>query len=68
MEKHILTQTGIIHCQVCSEGMYDEALEWVRKNYPAGTRNNWSKKEKDPKLAPITCESYPTRTHYIFTC
>jgi hypothetical protein len=67
MEKHILTINGILNAQVCSDGTWDEALEWIRTTNPAGTSNNWVKDER-PEVAPVTCESYPERTHYIFTC
>lgn len=67
MEKHILTKIKLLNCQVCSAGTWDEALEWVCENNPAGTTNNWSKDER-PEVAPVKCADHPERTHYIFTC
>lgn len=29
MEKHILTVNKLVDAQVCSEGTYDEALNWI---------------------------------------
>lgn len=54
-------------CRVCSNGTWDEALDWLRRPTPAGTSNNWQKDE-DPKCAPLTCPSDSTRTHYMFVC
>lgn len=67
MERHILTLNSLIHAQVCSEGDYTQALEWIRINNPAGTHNNWMKNEKG-EYAPVKCEKYPERTHYMFIC
>jgi hypothetical protein len=67
MEKHILTRMGLLNAQVCSEGTWDEALEWLRANEPAGTSNNWSKDER-PEVALVQCKDFPERKHYIFTC
>lgn len=67
MDKHILTKNGLLDAQVCSEGTYDEALEFIRNDNPAGTKNNWSKNLEGP-FAPVKCESYPERTHYMFIC
>ena len=65
--KHILTRNSLLNCQVCSEGSWDEALDWVRQTNPAGTQKNWSKDER-PEVAPVRCEKFPERTHYVFTC
>ena len=67
MKKHILTQNGLLDAQVCSEGSYDEALDFVRSHNPAGTFFNWGKNEEG-NFAPIKCERYPERTHYMFNC
>ena len=67
MEKHILTKNGLLDAQVCSEGTYDEALEWLRATAPAGTENNWSK-NGEGAFAPIACQAHPERTHYMFIC
>jgi hypothetical protein len=67
MEKHILTKMGLINAQVCSEGSWDEALEWIKQANPAGTDNNWAKDER-PEVAPVKCADHPERKHYLFTC
>lgn len=67
MEKFILTKNFILDAQVCAEATYDEALEWIRKENPAGTQNNWSKNEGE-NFAPVTCADHPERTHYAFVC
>jgi hypothetical protein len=67
MEKHILTKMSILQAQVCSDGSWDEALEWLRETNEAGTSNNWKKDER-PEVAPVKCSDYPERTHYIFDC
>ena len=67
MEKHILTRNGILDAQVCSSGTYDEALDFICKENPAGTSYNWGKNEEE-NFAPIKCGKYPERTHYMFTC
>lgn len=67
MEKHILTRNGLLDAQVCSAGTYDEALEWLNKTNPSGTSNGWFK-NGEGKFAPVKCDEYPERTHYMFTC
>lgn len=67
MDKHILTRNGIVQAQVCSEGTYDEALEWINSENPAGTEANWGKDEA-PGMAPVKCADDPMRTHYMFIC
>lgn len=67
MKKHILTKNGILDAQVCSEGTYDEALEFIRSENPAGTSNNWQK-NAEGNFAPIPCADHPERTHYMFIC
>lgn len=65
--KHEITGMGIFNIQVCSEGTEDEALEWVRKNSPAGTTNNWQKQDNE-KLKPADCPETGGRKHYLFVC
>lgn len=67
LEPHILTHMKLLSAQVCSTGTEDEALEWLQRTNPAGTTNNWQKEDR-PEAAPIHCEKYPERTHYLFTC
>lgn len=67
MERHILTRSGILQAQVCSEGDWDEALEFIRRTNPAGTMNNWGKDEREG-CAPVKCIVHPDRTHYMFVC
>ena len=67
MEKHIMTKMGLLSTQVCSESSFEDALDWLCRENPAGTTNNWSKDERK-EVAPVQCEKFPTRKHYIFTC
>ena len=67
MEKHFVTKMGVLQTQVCSEGTWDESLDWLRRTNPAGTENNWQKDER-PEVAPVTCEAHPERKHYLFNC
>ncbi len=67
MEKHILTYNGLCDAQVCSEGTYDEALDFITTTNPAGTDNNWMKNEEDT-FAPVQCDEHTERTHYMFKC
>ena len=67
MEKHFITRVSILNSQVCSEGTIQEALDFLRVTSPAGTQNNWQIDER-PEVAPVKCEAYPERTHYIFDC
>ena len=67
MEKHTLTRMSLLQAQVCSEGTWDEALEWIRTTNPAGTHNNWQKDESE-NMAPVPCDDDKNRTHYIFIC
>ena len=67
MKKHILTKNGLLDAQVCSEGTYDEALEWINSTNPSGTNNGWVK-NGEGKFAPVKCADNPERTHYMFIC
>jgi hypothetical protein len=67
MNKHEISRHGILQIQVCSEGHIKEALDWVRKESPAGTENNWMV-DDNPRATPVKCEKYPERTHYLFCC
>jgi len=62
-----MTKMSLLNAQVCSEETYDEALDWLCRNNPAGTSNNWSKDEREV-VAPVQCEEYPKRKHFVFTC
>ena len=68
MEKHILTISGALQAQVCSEGTWDEALEWLRLNNPAGTIGNWFKHDDEKDFQPVKCADHKNRTHYMFKC
>lgn len=67
MNQHILTQNKLLCAQVCSEGSEEEALDWLRRENPAGTSNNWQHSNEEGH-APAKCEKYPERTHYMFIC
>lgn len=62
-----LIYEDIFNARVCSTGTWDEALEWLRVHHPAGTFNNWSKKEAE-NCAPVACSNDATKKHYMFWC
>ena len=66
-QKGELIFMNLLLCRVCYEGSWDEALEWVRKNNPAGTSNDWSKAERKNQR-PVRCADNPKRWHYMFQC
>jgi|HubBroStandDraft_6_1064221.scaffolds.fasta_scaffold529609_3 hypothetical protein len=65
---HELIYTDILNARICSEGTWDEALEWLRLTNPAGTSNNWKKKDDLPQALPVACANNSGRTHYMFVC
>jgi len=65
---HELIYIDIFNARVCSDGTWDEALEWLRLNNPAGTSDNWQKKDNLPQALPVVCANNPGRTHYMFVC
>lgn len=67
-EPHVITLWRFLHAQVCSTGTWDEALDFIRERMPAGTSGNWFKADEEPHHAPVACEKYPERTHYMFIC
>ena len=67
MEKHILTKNGMFQAQVCSNGTFNEALEWLKTTNPAGTSGNWQKDESKA-MSPVECNNDQTRYHYMFIC
>ena len=66
-EKHELIGNRIFQARVCSEGTWDEALEWIRQTNPAGTQNNWQKHKGDAFI-PVKCSDNPDRWHFMFEC
>lgn len=62
-----LIMNGLVQCRVCSNGTWDETLDWVRKENPAGTEMNWHKHSGD-NFKPIQCSDDNTRFHYMFEC
>ena len=66
-DRHELIMNGILKARVCSSGTWDEALEWIRQENPAGTQNNWSKDESI-NCRPVTCSDDPGRKHFMFVC
>lgn len=63
LERHIVLLVGVFDARVCSEGSYDEALEFLQRTSPAGTENNWQKHDEGT-FAPVKCATHPERTHY----
>lgn len=67
-DEHELIHMDILNARVCSSGTWDEALDWLRATHPAGTSNNWSKKNWLEDAKPLACASGNGRTHYMFSC
>lgn len=67
-DEHELIYHDMLNARVCSTGTWDEALEWVRRRYPAGTSHNWQKKTEPEAALPIQCDDDPEKTHYMFIC
>lgn len=63
---------GIAFMQVCvADGVDDdEILDVCNRENPSGTAQGWTvvHRDKDGKLAPITCASDRTRTHVLVSC
>jgi hypothetical protein len=65
--KNELIYMDTLNARVCSSGTWDEALQWLRRENPAGTTGNWVKKEQE-NCAPVKCANNSEMTHYMFTC
>ena len=66
--KNEIIYMDLLNVRVCSEGTWDEALEWLRSTNPAGTSNNWEKKTEPKEALPVACVNGKGRTHYTFIC
>lgn len=60
-----ILRSTIFNIQVCSKLSEKETLEWLRKNSPAGTVNNWGLQND---ISPVQCVNDPEKMHYIFNC
>lgn len=67
MDPLTLGMAIILLNRVCAEATAEEALDWIQKNYPAGTSNNWQLAREDHRK-PVPCGENPKRTHFMFTC
>ena len=75
---------NIFTMQVCAEqdATDDEILAVCNRENPAGTTNGWGTVVRDESdypdmgvieghqqsVAPVTCESYPDRKHFLVLC
>ena len=66
---------GPCHMQVCCipEATDEEILTLCNKQNIAGTVNGWTQvchesTDSWPNVAPVPCEMYPGRTHYMVSC
>jgi hypothetical protein len=66
--QHQIIYTDLLNARVCSTGTWDDALEWLRATSPAGTEDNWQKKQTPVEALPVPCADVPARTHYMFIC
>jgi hypothetical protein len=67
LPQHVLIKCSPLNIQVCSAGTIEEAQDWAREKYPAGTLNNWSLTDSE-KLKTVKCAEYDNRNHYVFDC
>lgn len=69
--KNELIYQDLLNARVCSEGTWDEALEWICTYFPSGTFKNWYKKEgkldTGKNSSPVVCAK-GQGTHYMFIC
>lgn len=81
MDKVIITRNavGICFMQVCSEkdATDEEILTACNAENPSGTSLGWCRVIRQPNLdscmeskksAPIYCDKYPDRVHYLVSC
>jgi hypothetical protein len=65
---------GICHMQVCAvkSATNKEILEVCNRDNPTGISSRWGKVlrkgTRDLKTAPVPCEKYPSRTHFLVSC
>lgn len=69
----IITTRGVLgfaQMQLCAveDVSIGELITFANKDNPSGTDQGWVQVELDNKQAPIQCEKYPERKHYILTC
>ena len=61
----VVTQMTLLQIQVCTTLEGDEAIEHETNQVaPAGTTQGW-KMSHEARYAPVVCEGYPERKHYI---
>ena len=77
MKRVIVTRPmlGLCHMQVCvvEDATDEEILAVCNAENPSGTTNGWSivlhdDDESWGKTAPVRCEDYPDRLHYLVAC
>ena len=66
---------GIAHMQVCAaqDASDDEILAVCNRENPSGTEHGWgtvcrADDEFWGKVGPVTCQSDPTRVHFMVAC
>lgn len=72
MDRVIITQpfVGICHMQVCAvaDATDQEILRVCNAKNPSGTTHGWSAVIRDGDVAPVVCDSYPDRRHFMVSC
>lgn len=70
MERVIVTRgmVGICHMQVCTvvNATDEEILAVANRENPSGTSLGWCKVLRDD--APVACDAYPRRRHFLVEC
>lgn len=66
---YLITQQGVFTLHVCTRLTKDDLLDRMRGagDLESGTSQGWVLTEREG-CDPAVCQSYPTRTHYLFDC
>lgn len=66
---YLITRNGICNMQVCTRLSKDDLLRVMERtgDLVSGTSAGWVLSEREG-CEPVTCQSYPNRTHYLFDC
>ena len=72
MERVIVTNpfNGLCHMQVCAiaDATDEEILEVCNRENPSGTSLGWCGVIREGDGAPVQCQDFPDRTHFLVNC
>ena len=68
-EAMLISRVGALNVQACClpSVSEEEMTRFVNSEVMCGTSNGWVF-SKRPEVAPVACEKFLERTHYIFDC